>query len=174
MQKSPTISSGEWKNNPAFEDYRSEWLTDVLVERATWNAQSAEQFVQELVADVKIAGPGYVWLRFWLKEDEQVVEKYFNADGEIIGFYAPICMPLRQEGSDLHAQTLALAIWYDAEGRLTILGEDNFEKAAKDNTLAPIEVEHAEHRIRELTLGVLNRNFPPGLVRNFSISVDPE
>lgn len=174
MEKPPTVSSGEWQNKPGLIDYRSEWLSEVLVERVTWSEDAESHFMREMIADVQIAGPGYVWMRFWLKEEEQVLEKYFDAQGDVVGFYTPVCMPLVQENSTLSTQTLALALWYDVEGRLTILGEEEFDQAAKEKTLAPVEIEHAEHRIRELTLNVLNRTFPPGLVRNFSIKVEDD
>lgn len=172
MENTPTLVSGEWQNRPELVDYRAEWLSEVLVERVTWSADADEQFMREMIADVQIAGPGYVWLRFWLKEEEQVVEKYFDAEGKVIGFHAPVCNNFVHEDTILRVQTLVLSIWYDAEGRLTILGEEEFDRAVKDKRFGPADLEHAEHRIRELTLSVLNRTFPPGLVRKFSITVE--
>lgn len=170
MEKPQPLVSGEWQQDRNLTDYRAEWLSNVLVERATWQADAPVRRLAEVVADIEIAGPGYVWLRFWLRDEDQVVEKYFDADGKVIGFFVPVCMPFRQEGNHLESRTLALALWHDTEGRLTILGERDFEVGSREHVFAPIEMEHAEHRIRALTLGILNRSFPPGLVRNFSIA----
>jgi hypothetical protein len=92
----------------------------------------------------------------------------------MVGFLVPVCMPFRQEGNRVATQPLALSLWYDNEGRLTILGEEEFDRSVHEKRFEPVEIEHAEHRIRELTMGVLNRTFPPGLIRNFSIAVDIE
>lgn len=172
MLKPTPLVSGTWREEEQLEDYRSEWLSNVLVERATWKASAQPVYLAEVVEDVTIAAPGYVWLRFWLRDEEQVVDKYFDDEGKVVGFYIPVCMPFRQKGEGLQTQALAMAVWHDEEGKLTILGESEFESGQSEEVYAPVEIEHAEHRVRELTLGILNRTFPPGLIRNFSVAVE--
>jgi predicted RNA-binding protein associated with RNAse of E/G family len=172
MLKPEKLISGEWRNEPNMLDYRSEWLSDVFVERATWGKDADSRQLREVTAEIEVAGPGFVWLRFWLKEEDQVLEKYFDAEGQAVGFYIPVCMPFQQNGSTLATQTLAMALWYNPDGQLTVLGESEFDRAVEDSTMTPVEVEHAEHRVRELIMSVLNRSFPPGLVRNFSVLVE--
>jgi predicted RNA-binding protein associated with RNAse of E/G family len=169
MTGSAPIASREWQNVPQMTDYRSEWLSDVLVERATWKVDAPARTLSELSAIVTIAAPGYVWLRFWFKTENHLVEKYLNPTGETVGYYAPICMPLEQAAGRLIAKYLLLALWIDRAGRIIVLGEEDFEYAVSTGTLAPVEIEQAEYRVRELTRAVGQRRFPPALARNFTL-----
>lgn len=36
----PIIASGDWQRQAHLSDYRYEWLNDMLVERATWDASA--------------------------------------------------------------------------------------------------------------------------------------
>ncbi len=167
MDEHPVIISGAWQTNPSLTDYRAEWLSEVLVERATW-APTAEP---QQVGDAQVAGPGYIWFRFWFLEDGQVMEKYFDAEGNPVGVYVPICMPLERENSTLSTQGLILALWIEPDGRVTVLHEEEFDAKAMAGELTPVQVEHAEYRIRELTTAIGQNRFPPALVRNFAITV---
>jgi hypothetical protein len=73
------ISSGEWQRHSLLHDYRAEWFSDLLVERATWSAAAALQKIGQTV----IAAPQYVWCRFWLARGQShMVEKYFDDHGQ--------------------------------------------------------------------------------------------
>ncbi len=160
------ISSGAWQNVPDMTDYRTEWLTGMLVERATWQPGAPEQRIGNRV----VGGPGYVWFRFWLQESEQIVEKYFDTTKKAVGFYAPICASWRRRETRLIAPSLLLGLWLDATGRLTVMFEDLFDKAAQSGDLTPVEVEHAELRIRELTLAINRKKWPPAMVKTLELS----
>jgi hypothetical protein len=164
----PQISSGEWQNHPQLVDYRSQLLDKIFVERATWRGTAPPQRVGETV----IRAPGYIWVRFWLLEGEEPVEKYFDAERRLLGFYVPICMPVQRRGDSFFATLLNLGLWLLPDGRMTVLGEAEFERAATTGDLAPIEVEHAEFRIRALTLEISQKRFPPGIVRTFGLAED--
>jgi hypothetical protein len=159
------ISSGAWQNVPHMTDYRTEWLTGMLVERATWLPGAPEQRVGELL----VGGPGFVWFRFWLQETEQIVEKYFNADKRAVGFYAPICSTWRRRETRLIAPSLLLGLWLDSIGRLTVMFEEPFENASQVGDLTPVEVEHAEQRIRELTMSIHRKKWPPPMVKTLEL-----
>jgi hypothetical protein len=169
MADCAAIASREWQNVPQLIDYRSEWLSDVLVERATWKEDAPVRTLSDFSAAVTIAAPGFIWLRFWFKTDNHLVEKYLNPAGGTVGFYAPICMPFEQAAGRLVAKFLLLALWIDQAGRIIVLGEQEFEHAVAAGTLAPVEIEQAEYRIRELTRAIGQKRFPPALVRNFSL-----
>lgn len=151
------------------EDYRGEWLTDVLVERATWRSDVPLQTVSTELSHPVVVRPGYVWARFWFRHEGLVVEKYFSAKGHPLGYFVPACMPLEQYGNHLSADVLGLALWITVDGRVTVLGEGAFDAAIRAGRMAPVMQEQAEMRIRELTTLVAQRRFPPAMVRNFAI-----
>jgi predicted RNA-binding protein associated with RNAse of E/G family len=160
-----TLVSGEWQRQPHLTDYRVEWLSNMMVERVNWGATAPTQ----QLGSYPIAGPGYVWLRFWLLEQAVVVEKYFDHQGRAIGFYVPICLPTQRRGNHLQAVSLYLALWLMPDGRLTVLHEERFDEATATGDLTPVESEHAEQQIREFTIGLARHLFPPAFVRNFAL-----
>ena len=167
LPSTPFIS-GDWKEHAAMTDYRAEWFNTLLVERAAWTAQAP---TVELMG-VVIGGPGFVWFRFWLPDLDQLVEKYFNPEGNTIGFYLPVCNPLVQEDKAYHTSDLILAIWYNADKRVSVLREEEFDDVVRRQILSSQEAERAETRIRELTAAIFREEFPPPLVRNFAIATE--
>jgi predicted RNA-binding protein associated with RNAse of E/G family len=162
------IISGEWQANRLLTDYRSQLLDKMFVERATWTRSAPVK----QIGDTVIAAPGYVWVRFWLLEGEEPVDKYFDSERRVVGFYVPLCSPLQRKGAVFSASTLHLALWLLPDGRLTVMGEAAFEAASATGELTPVEVEHAEYRIRVLTLEINQKRYPPGIVRTFGLSGD--
>jgi predicted RNA-binding protein associated with RNAse of E/G family len=160
------ITSGQWQTSAHLHDYRTEWFSSMLVERATWMADAPVQRIGDMV----VASPGYVWLRFWLLESDDVIEKYLDARGAALGYYIPICTPLDRRGTQLYVGVLKLALWMRANGQLTVLGEKNFEQAIQAGELTPVEAEHAEYRIRTLTTAIHQKRFPPAMIRNFTLA----
>ena len=159
------LASGDWRQSPHMTDYRSEWLSGVLVERATWLPTAPLQRIGGTIT----AAAGYIWFRFWVQEIEQVIEKYFDAGLKPVGIFAPICSNWRRRDARVIAPSLYLGLWLDVGGRVTVLNEKLFDDAARVGDLTPVEVEHAEHRIRELTTGIIQKRFPPGLVKNLAL-----
>ena len=163
------ILSSEWQRNELLADYRTEVLTNIVVERATWQAISPVR----TIADTVIAARNYVWIRFWLLEDEALIEKYYTDQGESIGYYVPICMPLKRRGEQLEAYSLLLALWLQPDDHVTVLHEAEFETAVENGDITPVEAEHAEFRIRELTSVLARKQFPTAIIRNFEIDINP-
>ena len=169
------ITSGDWRKVAMMEDYRVERLSDILVERATWRADAAASAAPS-AAPVDICGQqvnqaGAVWFRFWLVLADRIVDKYFDADGAMLGMRVPICMPIESDGSHLRTVDLDLALWIGAEGQVTVINEDLFDEAAATGALTPQQVEYGEQAIRELTLAVAARKFPSALIRNFEMDL---
>jgi predicted RNA-binding protein associated with RNAse of E/G family len=164
------MRSGEWQTLPHMTDYRSQLFGNMLVERATWGNTAATQWLGQ----TRIAAPGYVWVRFWPTDGEEPIEKYFDADRQLIGFYVPLCMPTQQRGDRLVAHRLLLGLWLSNTGQVTVFGEDEFEQAVARRELAPVEIEHAEFRIRTLTFEIHRKQFPRGLVRTFALAESGE
>jgi predicted RNA-binding protein associated with RNAse of E/G family len=160
------IASGEWNQTPEMRDYRSEWLSDLLVERAT----CSDGAQKHQLGQVTIGGPGFVWFRFWLAEGEYILEKYFDPDGQALGTYARIGMAVPHKGRGFSALNLLLGLWITDEGHVTVLNELEFDAAVADGELSPVEAEHAEQQIREVTMAIASGRFPPPIVRNLSIA----
>lgn len=163
------IESGEWQDEPLMRDYRTEWLTDVLVERATWAPMTSPLPVDPDMGGVVIGAEGYVWARFWFRREGWVVEKYFSDQSAVIGFYAPVCGPIEYHSGKLAADLYGLGLWISDSGRVTVLGERDFDEDVADGRVTPVAREQAEFRIRELTTLTAQRRFPPAFVRNFDI-----
>lgn len=173
MSKLERIESGVWQRNPNLVDYRAEWLTDVLVERATCTQDIGETPICVGLRHSEIIQPEAVWTRFWFRREGWIVEKFFSAAGRALGFYAPVCGPIEYHTGRLGADLYGLALWIEELGRVTVLGEESFDRAIAAGTLSPVASEQAEHRVRELTTLTAQRRFPPAFVRNFGILTKP-
>lgn len=160
-----TFTSGAWQRATFMTDYRSELLDDLLVERASWDQSAPERHLGGKL----IAAPGFVWFRFWFAEGEQLIEKYFDTQRKSIGYCMPISTTWRRRDTHWSATNLHLALWLDVQGHMTVLNEDHFEQLVGTEDLTESEIEHAEQRLRRLTLSIAQKRFPPPLVRNFAI-----
>lgn len=165
----PVIASGDWQHDPLLGDYRYEWLNDILVERATW----AEEAPERKLGGVTIAAPGYIWFRFWMPAGDHILEKYFDQQGGAIGIYAHVGMALPQHGRSFSLVDLMLGLWISADAHVTVHNEASFDVAVQRGTISPVEAEHAEHQIREMTTAIAMRRYPPPMIRNFSIVARP-
>jgi predicted RNA-binding protein associated with RNAse of E/G family len=161
----PIIASGDWQRQPDLFDYRFDWRNEILVERATWGEAAP---VQRL-GGVTIAAPGYVWFRFWLAEGDRILDKYFDDGGNPIGIYVHVGMGMPHQGRGYSMIDLILGLWITGQSRITVQNEARFDAAVAGGAISPVEAEHAEHQLREITTAITHKRFPPALVRNFSI-----
>lgn len=159
------IRSGEWEEQPTVGDYRAEWLSNLLVERVALRPDAHPVTLD----GVEIGRPDGVWFRFWLPDPQQIIDKYFGADGRSIGIYIPIVDTFQFDGEQYHATHLILGLWLASSGHVTVIGEAEFESAVRLGILSEGQVLWAESRIREVTADVNRSRLPPPLIRNFSI-----
>lgn len=162
------IASGEWQRSTLMGDYRAEWFSDMLVERATWRTDAPTMQIGRAV----IAAPRYIWCRFWSAEGNRVIEKYFDPQGNPLGIYVRVGMTLPHHGRGFQMLDLLLGIWITEGGRVTVLGEERFDQAVEAGELSPVEAEHAEMIIRELTTSIAQKRFPAAFVRNFALAIN--
>lgn len=176
MDATRIIESGEWQFNELVVDYRAEWPGNMLVERATWGPHTPTMTTVKLkgTEPVVIAAPSYIWFRFWLPEEEQVIERYFAPNGEPVGTYLPIIMEIQKHGRAFQSAGLILGLWIGVDDRVTVLNESEFDEAVSNGHITPVESERAELRIRALTGAIAQKRFPPAIVRNFTIRIGPE
>ena len=123
------------------------------------------------LAGVVVADTGYVWYRYWLLPEGQVVERYFTAEGVPIGTQIDLCAPIAVDDTGCSALDLLLDIWIDSGGRVTVHNEDRFEKAVVWGALSAAQADLAEAHLRELTAAIARGRFPPPLVRNWQLDL---
>ena len=163
------VRSGDWRVAEHAMDYRVEQPSEMLVERVTWDSGTPAQSLGGGMERVAIAAPHFVWFRFWLMDEDQIVEKYFNDVGESIGMRAPICRQFNKNGGQLSTSDLLLTLWIGADERVTLLHEEAFDDAVAREELSPVDIDFAERRIRTLTTSIAQKQFPPALVRNLEL-----
>ena len=161
------IRSGHFGDPAATYGYRFERLGEVFVERIIW----AELPAPRRLAGVVVADTGYVWYRFWLLPEGQVVERYFTAGGAPVGTQIDLCAPIAWDETGCAAVDLLLDVWIDAGGRVTVHNEDRFEKAMVWGSLSAAQADLAEAHLRELTAAIARGRFPPPLVRNWQLDL---
>jgi len=161
------IRSGELGDAAAIQDYRFERLGEVFVERVIWGVSAPAQWRGAAV----VSGPGYVWFRFWVLAHNQVLERYYSEQGQLIGTQIDVCMPPTGDERGWRAKDLLLDIWVTPDDRVTLSGETAFDQAVQQGQLSHQEVEYAEEHVRRLTAGIAQGRFPPPIVRRWQ--VDP-
>ena len=159
------IKSGEFGDPAAVSDYRSEQLGDILVERIIWGEQPNPR---GLAGDT-VADSGYVWYRFWLPGEDQVVERYYDDQGRLIGTQIDVCTTLHLDERGWRAEDLILDIWISPDERVTVHNEDAFDRAVLLGELDSAQAARAERHVRQLTAAIARGRFPPPLVRNWQI-----
>lgn len=159
------IKSGHFGDPSLTYGYRLEQLGEVIVERVIWGALSAPR----TLAGVVVAGAGYIWYRFWLLRERQVVERYYDPRGALVGTHIDLCAPIVQDDAGCSAFDLVLDVWIGADGRVTVHNESGFEAAIASGALDSHFAHLAETRLRALTADIARRRFPPPLVRNWQI-----
>ncbi len=158
---------GQWRAVEHMVDYRVERLSNMLVERATWDETAPTQ----VLCGAEVAGSGYIWFRFWILETEQIVQKYFDENGRMVGMFAPVCMPFATGGDGLRTNDLTLGLWIKADGHVMVLNEAEYDAAVQSGAITSDEAMEAEQRIREMTLATAKNAFPPAIIRNFELEL---
>jgi predicted RNA-binding protein associated with RNAse of E/G family len=161
------IRSGMF-GDPAFvHAYRFEPLGDALVERVIWRRLPEPRTLFGAV----VAESGAVWYRFWLPQHDQVVERYYRADGTPLGIHIDVSGPILCDETSCRAEDYVLDIRIDPQGRVTVHNEDEFERSVLLGELSPESARRAEAHLRELTAAIARNRFPPALVRNWQIDL---
>lgn len=159
------IRSGEWQVDPAIAHYSMGLIDGLLIERAIWREQ------QPPAGGGMAASAGDIWYRFWLWRDDQIVEKYFDAAGHLLGTQVDVCMPMVVGEYEWTTDDLVLDIWIAPDGRVTVRNERAFETAAADGALTVDQTRWAEEHVRRLTAAIAQRRFPPPIVRNWQVDL---
>jgi len=162
-----TIVNGEWQDLPGVAHYLAGLIDDVLIERAIWGQPEGASTAGGRVQ----AAPGQIWYRFWLWRDDQVVERYFDGQGQPLGTQVDVCMPLHVDEHRWTARDLLLNIWISPQGRVTVGNEAAFDAAVQSGQINAEEAAWAEEHVRRLTGAIAQRRFPPAMVRNWQVDL---
>jgi uncharacterized protein len=81
---------------------------------------------------------------------------YDRDNGRLKGWYANICRPARLEATAVYCEDLALDMWVDPDGRITVLDEAEFAQLA----LTDKERSSSEAAVTELRTKVQQNQLP--------------
>jgi hypothetical protein len=84
--------------------------------------------------------------------------------------YARIGMAVPHKGRGFSAMNLLLGLWITDDARVTVLNE-GVRPGCGAGALSPVEAEHAEQQIREVTMAIAHKRYPPPIVRNLTITM---
>ena len=163
------FTSGDWNQHSAMTDYRAEWFQFLAgssgrpgqhkhLPSNCWIRSFARR------ASSGSASGCQTWIR-WSKSISTP-----RAARSASTFQ--VCRPLQREDKAYHTSDLILAIWYNADKRVFVLREEEFDESVRGQLVNSDEAERAETRIRELTAAIFREEFPPPLVRNFAIAME--
>ena len=99
------------------------------------------------------------------------MERYFLADGAPLGTHIDVSGPITCADDGCRADDYIMDIRIDAQGRVTVHNEDEFERSVLLGELSPLAARQAEAHVRELTAAIARNRFPPPLVRNWRIDL---
>lgn len=162
-----TIESGDWQKQPGVADYFAGLVDDVLIERVIWG----EGWSPVQRAGRQLAGYGFIWYRFWVWRDDQLVERYYDMSGMLLGTQIDVCTPMQIDEQHWQTQDLVLDIWIAPDGRVTVTNEAAFDDAVRDGVLSSDEADWAEAHVRRLTGAIAQGRFPPAMVRNWQVDI---
>jgi hypothetical protein len=116
---------------------------------------------------------GYWGVWFVFKNRPFDVARVYRPDRTWTGYYVDVLEPVRWEGANadtlLPIVDLFLDIWIAPDGGHVILDEDEFQEAVSLGRLTDRQVEHARDVLRELVASIETAEFPPAVVRAFSL-----
>ncbi|MEZ4767112.1 MAG: DUF402 domain-containing protein [Caldilineales bacterium] len=161
------IESGNWQHLPGVADYFAGLVDDVLIERVIWGDgwSAAQRGGQQLI------GYGFIWYRYWIWRDDQLVERYYDKDGVLLGTRIDVCTPMEIEERHWRTRDMLLDIWITPEGRVTVTNEAAFDAAVDAGEITAEEAEWAEAHVRRLTGAIAQNRFPPAMVRNWQVDI---
>lgn len=122
----------------------------------------------EIVLDV-----GYWGIWFLFKNRSFDAGRVYRPDRTWMGYYVDVLEPVRWKASDpstLEPITdLFLDLWIAPDGKHTVLDEDEFEEAVNLGYLTSKQADHARNVLQELVKATARGEFPPAVVREFSL-----
>ena len=161
------IESGDWQKRSGVADYFAGLVDDVLIERVIWG----DGWLGIERAGRQLIGYGFIWYRFWVWRDDQIVERYYDQSGALLGTRIDVCTPMEIEERQWRTRDMVLDIWIAPGGRVTVANEAAFDAAVDAGAITAEEAEWAEAHVRRLTGAIAQGRFPPAMVRNWQVDI---
>ena len=114
-----------------------------------------------------IADSGWLWTRFWLTETETLLDRIFDASQQPVGIHVDVTLPLVRVTRQWYTTDLYMDIWITPDGQVTLLKEDAFEQACREQRLSTGDIQKAESTVRDLTRRIAAHQFPPSWVMQY-------
>ncbi len=116
---------------------------------------------------LEIADTGWVWARFWLRDQGVVLDRIFNNDLKTVGTHIDVTTPILVEDGTWSTTDLLLDIWLWPDGMVTLLREDHFDQSYIQGHVSQADAERAEEHIRDITRWIATEEFPPAWVMQY-------
>ncbi len=142
--------------------------SDTIMVAHAYSPSKPVTYSGEIVLDV-----GYWGIWFLFKNRSFDVGRVYRPDRTWMGYYVDVLEPVQWKASDPSTlkpiTDLFLDLWIAPDGKYMVLDEDEFEEAANLGYLTSRQVDHARSVLQELVMATERGEFPPAVVREFSL-----
>ncbi len=142
--------------------------SDTIVVAHAYSPSKPVIYSGEIVLDV-----GYWGIWFLFKNRSFDAGRVYRPDRTWMGYYVDVLEPVQWKGSDpstLEPITdLFLDLWIAPDGNYMVLDEDELEDAVNRGYLTSKQADHARSVLQELVMATQRGEFPPPVVREFSL-----
>ena len=108
-----------------------------------------------------------VWFTFPGKWHD--VGRFHRADGRFTGLYANILTPVEMDGNRWSTTDLCLDLWMGADGKATLLDEEELREARVNGWVDEDTAARAEREGERLLAEALEGTWPPSVVREWTL-----
>ncbi len=150
-----TLVQSEWKEQAETLEYLCVDTQRMLMEKSRY-------------ANARLGLSG-IRVRFWLKECDTVVDKYFAPSLEPVGWFMPVCTGLGLNGTQFRTQTRYLGMGISQDRNIVVTGEARLQDALDQQMVSAAEADLCQNQLRTLRIQCMSRRFPPAIVRNFEL-----
>ena len=145
----------QWKNDPDSLDYVCVDTQRMVMEKT--------RFIN------REAGLSGVRVRFWLKDQNTVVDMHFTPRLECAGWYMPVTMGFNVNSFPYQTETAFVGLAVSAKRKIVVTGEQSLATALSSDAVTEQQAHNWREQLRHLRREFMARRFPPAIVRNFTL-----
>ena len=150
------LTQAQWQDDDHTWDYACADTQRMVMEKARYSDR-----------DLQLSG---VKVRFWLKEHASIVDKFFAADLEPVGWFAVVCTGFDAAHAPLRTETRFVGIGINPQRRIVVTGESRLQQALARQAVTPAEAAQLQAQLRQLRIDCMANRYPPAIVRNFALA----
>lgn len=170
-----SIKSEQWRSNTLMEDYRIEYPGDLVVERIILAKDTPIRTLKvHVLTSMIFQAPRCIWFRFWMFNDDVIIDQYYTEAGKLIGTYIAPCLSMEPSKSDgsCTAIVLVTGVWRNTDGHIYIVDrQELYEQLDGDEIGMDYGIIELETPVRKVVKSMSIGNLPPALIRNFTVTV---